>query len=60
MTVFIPALLLSLPIYPWLQAKMQYYSPLPIVESICSAALFVLCLIVATGSSYNPFIYFNF
>lgn len=60
LTVFIPALLLSLPIYPWLQAKMQYYSPLPIVESICSAALFVLCLIVATGSSYNPFIYFNF
>lgn len=59
-TVLIPALLLSLPLYPWLQGRIKCHSPLPIVESICSAALFVLCLIVATGSSYNPFIYFNF
>lgn len=59
-TMLIPALLLSLPLYPWLREKLQSHPPMGIAESIFSVVLFLLCLVVATGSSYNPFIYFNF
>lgn len=59
-TVLIPSLLLSLPLYPRLHKKLQTYPPLEMIELLFSFALFLLCLIVATGSSYNPFIYFNF
>ena len=59
-TMLIPALLLSLPLYPWLREKLQSHPPMGIAESIFSVVLVLLCLVVATGSSYNPFIYFNF
>lgn len=59
-TVLIPALLLSLPLYPWLREKLHSHPSMEITESIFSVVLFLLCLVVTTGSSYNPFIYFNF
>ena len=59
-TVLIPALLLSLPLYPWLREKLHSHPSMEITESIFSVILFLLCLVITTGSSYNPFIYFNF
>lgn len=59
-TVLIPAILLSLPLYPWLREKLHDHPSMVITESIFSVVLFLLCLVVTTGSSYNPFIYFNF
>lgn len=55
--VLIPAILLSLPVYPWLSKKMQHITP---AEPIFATAIFLLSLAVTIGSSYNPFIYFNF
>jgi hypothetical protein len=29
-------------------------------RAVCYAALFLVCLAATVGSTYNPFIYFNF
>ena len=55
-SVFAAAVLLSLPIVPYLQRKAAFQR----VEPVLATSIFVLSLVLTVSSSYNPFIYFNF
>ena len=55
-SVFAAAVLLSLPIVPYLQRKAAFQR----VEPVLATGIFVLSLVLTVSSSYNPFIYFNF
>lgn len=55
-SVFAAAVLLSLPIVPYLQRKAAFQR----VEPVFATGIFVLSLVLTVSSSYNPFIYFNF
>ena len=55
------AILLSMPIYPKLKAKIKDGSLFgDLCESVLLLLIFVLSLVVVVGTTYNPFIYFNF
>ena len=55
-SVFAAAVLLSLPIVPYLQRKAAFQR----VGPVLATGIFVLSLVLTVSSSYNPFIYFNF
>ena len=58
--VFVYAVLLSVPVAPWVIRKISRFSWGRNVESLAGAAIFVLAVLKCISSSYNPFIYFNF
>jgi alginate O-acetyltransferase complex protein AlgI len=51
-------MILSLPVLPWL--KKNGGRLVENIEPVAALGLFVLTLVVAVSSSYNPFIYFQF
>ena len=57
-SVLVAGIVFSLPVFPWLK---KYGGKLvENAEPVAALGLFVLTLVVAVSSSYNPFIYFNF
>ena len=54
------ALVLSLPIVPYLQRRFAAHAIGRIGEPILATGIFLLSIIVTISSSYHPFIYFNF
>lgn len=66
---FIVALLLCVPIYPFMQKKLVIYKNSTSIRAIFAAelsklllvsSLLALCLLKLSSSTYNPFIYFRF
>ncbi len=57
-SVLMAGMILSLPILPWL--KKNGGRLVENIEPVAALGVFVLTLVVAVSSSYNPFIYFNF
>jgi len=57
-SVLIAGMILSMPVLPWL--KKNGGRLVENIEPVAALGLFVLTLVVAVSSSYNPFIYFNF
>lgn len=58
--VLVPALLLSLPVYPWLCKTCGKSAVWKSAEPVWALALFLWTLLMTISSGYNPFIYFNF
>lgn len=54
------AIVLSLPVAPYLQHRFSSHLIRRIGEPILATGIFLLSLLVAISSSYHPFIYFNF
>ncbi|WP_296772042.1 MBOAT family O-acyltransferase [Selenomonas sp.] len=57
-SVLIAGIVFSLPVIPWL--KKHGGKLVENIEPVAALGIFVLTLVVAVSSSYNPFIYFNF
>ena len=57
-SVLIAGIVFSLPVIPWL--KKHGGKLMENIEPVAALGIFVLTLVVAVSSSYNPFIYFNF
>ncbi len=58
--VLLVAALLCFPIWPALRERFSGGKMFEAAESVCLCGLFVLSLLQAISSTYNPFIYFNF
>ena len=58
--VWLMAIVLSLPIVPYLQRRFGAHMAGRIGEPILAAGIFLLSIIVTLSSNYHPFIYFNF
>lgn len=64
--VLLNAIIVSMPIVPWIQAKLSVAQSMAgqgvkqFILSVIYLALFVLCIIHLTNSTFNPFIYFRF
>ena len=64
--VLIVAVLLSAPIYPWLQKKIEQIQTkrkkdvIKAICAVCYIALFLLTTAYLVGDTYNPFLYFQF
>lgn len=58
--VLLPALLLSLPVCPWLCKTCGKSAVWKAAEPVWALALFLWTLLMTISSGYNPFIYFNF
>lgn len=58
--VLVPALLLSLPVDPWLCKTCGKSVVWKSAEPVWALALFLWTLLMTISSGYNPFIYFNF
>lgn len=54
------AIMLSFPLVPYLQRRLSSHAIGRIGEPILATGIFLLSIIVTIGSSYHPFIYFNF
>ena len=54
------AIVLCLPILPWLKEKKLAGKVVEAIEPIAAFGIFLLTLAVTVSASYNPFIYFNF
>lgn len=59
-TILIIALVLSIPIVPYIQNKYCCTIFGKNVESLVGAAIFLVSVLMCISGSYNPFIYFNF
>ena len=59
-TILIIALVLSMPIVPYIQNKYCCTILGKNVESLVGAAIFLVSVLMCISGSYNPFIYFNF
>ena len=59
-TIWIAAILLSMPIVPMLQKKWKDTAIRNIGEPVLGVCIFLLSLLITISSTYNPFIYFNF
>jgi len=59
-TILIIALVLSMPIVPYIQNKFCCTILGKNVESLVGAAIFLVSVLMCISGSYNPFIYFNF
>lgn len=59
-TILIIALVLSMPIVPYIQNKYCRTILGKNVESLVGAAIFLVSVLMCISGSYNPFIYFNF
>ena len=59
-TILIIALVLSMPIVPYIQNKYCRAILGKNVESLVGAAIFLVSVLMCISGSYNPFIYFNF
>ncbi len=59
-TILIIALVLSMPIVPYIQNKYCCKIWGKNVESLVGAAIFLVSVLMCISGSYNPFIYFNF
>lgn len=59
-TILIIALVLSMPIIPYIQNKYCCTILGKNVESLVGAAIFLVSVLMCISGSYNPFIYFNF
>ena len=64
--LLIVAVLLSAPIYPWLQKKIEQIQTkrkkdvIKAICAVCYIALFLLTTAYLVGDTYNPFLYFRF
>lgn len=64
--LLIIAVLLSAPIYPWLQKKIEQIQTkrkkdvIKALCAVCYIALFLLTTAYLVGDTYNPFLYFRF
>lgn len=59
--ILIAAVILSVPSYEWIRNKWKDTELFTqFVEPVYVLGLFLLLIVAVTGSSYNPFIYFNF
>ena len=58
--ILFAAILLSMPIFPYLMKKLEIIKLRETVEPVMAASIFFLSLIIAISATYNPFIYFNF
>ena len=58
--LLVPAVLLSLPVVPYLQEKFGTQKWGRNAESLIGAGIFLLAVLMCISGSYNPFIYFNF
>ena len=58
--VFIYAVLLSVPVVPFFQKKINKFCWGRNAESLLGAGIFLMAVLKCISSSYNPFIYFNF
>ena len=54
------AILLSMPIFPYLMKKLEKLKLRESLEPVIATSIFLLSLISAISATYNPFIYFNF
>lgn len=54
------AIVLSLPVVPYLQQRFAGHALCRIGEPVLAAIIFLLSLVATLGSGYHPFIYFNF
>lgn len=58
--ILFAAILLSMPIFPYLIKKLESVKLRETFEPVMATSIFILSLIVAISATYNPFIYFNF
>ena len=58
--ILLLGVLLSTPIYVWLSKKVFSQKNFLWVESLTAIFLFLVTIVLVIGSSYHPFIYFNF
>lgn len=58
--VLLAALVLSLPVMPWVRKKAAGSGLGQMLEAVWVLGIFMLSLLMCISASYNPFIYFNF
>ena len=58
--ILFAAILLCMPIFPYVMKKLEYLNLRKTVEPVMATCIFLLSLIAAISATYNPFIYFNF
>ena len=58
--VWLLAIALSTPIVPYLQHRFAAHAIVRIGEPVLATGIFLISIVVTMGSSYHPFIYFNF
>ncbi|MDY4417448.1 MAG: MBOAT family protein, partial [Selenomonas sp.] len=59
-TIWAAALVLSLPVVPYVQKRFAETAVTRVGEPVMATGIFLLSLVVTISSTYNPFIYFNF